>query len=176
MREHFVDDDLLRFRSIVIVREEPSADQPCLERGEIAGSYVALVHFIVLAMKRLADDADPVSIAVALDRKIAGDANRFDSGKGREAADYLVEKSNLLLGFDVGVLGNRHLQSCKVRGVEAHVDVKQTIKAFAQQPCSDQEYDGDGKFDDNEIRAHALPEASCGGTAPVAKPFANVLK
>ena len=59
-------------------------------------------------------------------------------------------------------------------GIHAEFDVKKTIEAFAEQAGADQENDGDGEFSDNEIRADALPEASRGGAASIAKPFSYV--
>src|SRR5579862_3610433 len=63
-----------------------------------------------------------------------------------------------------------------MRSVEAQFDVKQMVEALAQKPGSDQKYDGDGKFHDNEICPHALPEAPCGRATAVAKPFSDVLE
>ena len=176
MGEGFVDDDLLRFRSIVVLSEEPASNQPCLECGEIGRRHVALVDFIVLAMERLADDANPIGVAVALNGQVAGDAYGLDTWQGGETAVNLAKESHLLLGFGIGFIRRCHLQSCEMRSVEAQVDVKEMIEALAQKSRADQEYDGDGELDDDEIRAHALPEASRGGAAAVAKPFANVLK
>ena len=90
-RKRLVDDNLLRLRSIVVFRKQPATNQLRLECGEIGWSYVALIHFIVLAMERFADNANPVGIAVALDRQVAGDAHRLDSRQSREATNYLAK-------------------------------------------------------------------------------------
>ena len=97
-------------------------------------------------------------------------------GRAARAAVNFAKESHLLFRFGIGFIRRCHLQSCKMRSVEAQVDVKEIIETLAQKSRADKEYDGNGELDDDKIRAHALPEASSGGAAAVAKSFANVLK
>src|SRR5262249_27822199 len=81
VRERLIDDDLLGFRGIVIFGEEPSTDELSFERGVVAGRDIPLIDLVVLAIEGLANDANPVGIAVALDGQVAGDADGKDAGE-----------------------------------------------------------------------------------------------
>ena len=125
-------------------------------------------------MKRLADDANPIRIAIALNGQIAGDADGFNARQSREAARDLAEQRYFLLGPGIGLARRGHLESREMSRIHAEFDVKEPIEAFAEQPGADQENNGDGEFSDNEIRTDALPEASRGGAPAIAKPFSQV--
>ena len=66
-RQSLVDDGHPRFRCILGIVKESSAHEFCLQRREIAGANIPVVHFIVLAMERFSDNADPVGVAVVTD-------------------------------------------------------------------------------------------------------------
>src|SRR5579863_975279 len=127
-------------------------------------------------MKRLANNANPVRIAIALDGKVTCDSNRLNARKRREAARDIAEQGNLLFGLGVGGIRRDHLHAGEMRCVEAEVNMKEAIETFAQQPGANQQDYGYSQFDDDEVGSHATPESARCGAATVAETCADVLE
>src|SRR5262249_4826651 len=75
--ERLVDHHDARLALVLAIAEEATAQKSGVKGMEIAGADIPLVHFVVFAVKRLADDANPVGTAVAADRQDAGVTNRL---------------------------------------------------------------------------------------------------
>ena len=89
----------VRLGRILILGHQAPAHQSCLERRKIVRAHVALIHLVVFSMKRLADDANPVGVAVALQRQVGSESHRLHAGQTRHAPRDLAQQRHPLLGL-----------------------------------------------------------------------------
>ncbi len=80
--QRFIDEDDLLASKLIVFGEKPPADQPRLQCRQDSSADIALVHLVVLTVKWLSNDSDPVGVAVALHGQIAGDAYGLNAGQG----------------------------------------------------------------------------------------------
>ena len=79
--EGLVDDGDPGARGVILLSQETASQKLRLDGFEIVCADLALVDLVVFSVKGMADDADPVGVAVAADGKRAGDGYGGDAGK-----------------------------------------------------------------------------------------------
>ena len=71
------------------------------------------------------------------------------------------------------MVGKRDEESGEVVGLEGEIDMEQSVEALAEEAGADEEHDGDGEFEDDEVRAETAPESSGGAAVAVVESFAH---
>jgi len=168
LRELLVDDADEGMRGVIALLEELAADELGLESGEVARTHFAVDDFAEAVVMRLTDDGEDDGAVAVAKGEHAGEGNGADAGKGGYAClDLTFEGDDGGVLFVGGAFGG-DLESGEVVGNKSGIGVEETVEALAEEAGADQEHDGHGEFNDDEVRAEATPDvagetASAGG-------------
>ena len=114
----------------------------------------------MLAVPRAPEDAQPGGVAPAIDGEKAGCADGGNAWKrGNFLADEAVERDPLRL-FGVSGFGRGDHHRGDVIGPHAGIYVEQTGETFTEQAGDDEQDDGGGELENDELRAEPPPGAA----------------